>query len=666
MAKNLFPLAGTGPNRKNVCIGTQTLYNIFLSSRHGTPSYINHDYHRLLGWMIPSCIIVNGGTSILYGCLFKPTNKEEQKDLERIASNYMQNVYAVSKHAEDNFLSSLKCCEKVKEIRNIDTSLIAIGSNIVYEEFPELAKKVDKDGLIDTSILKYLGEGVFEYEGKLLYPDKRFRRSCSWANNLNLEFLEYFMNIESPNNKRKIALDSDIIGDRSTLRLSLEMDYWHGPKFNDDIMLIQAGVTKYVLREDSPIRYMHGIDSMEFRWSENGEKKKVFECEELPSWGAPGLGQEEYAAKYMHGIFPTSEECEHVDGAIREYDMLSFIERSENSLEKYGKNTSYKKLWRMDGRIPTRVFKDLCHYYFRSDPLVEEYFQDGGDNFIKDREKDKCMLLPPVVGQFDDLIITVGFVPHLSAIGKRVIVPQIERNGRYFVDFATIALIKLFKRINLEFYVEKLEFVDWCDMVSNLPPILHAGDDSFADAHDTLKIMTQYLSLLSPESLTSFTLMCRLQELGEGEIFFSFCGNAGNILEFVSETGGIPQNFGSVGEWLEKAEAFGSKRNEKFHRTRDTLDFLDNQGITRIFRVCAPCVGLEKEGGVIKAKLTEPAAAPISIANVVKAARCGNCDGDYLKCTCVAAEINMLVYVNDLELFEIFYTDRSAWSVNNN
>lgn len=660
MATNLVPLAITGPNRKNVSISPQALYNIFLASRHGTPSYINHDYHRLFGWVNPSCMMVNGGTSILYGCLFRPANKEEEEDLKRRASDYMKKAYAVDRHAGDKFVSSLRCCEKVKDIRNIDTSLIAIGSNIVYEEFPELAEKVDKDGLIDTSILKYLGRGVFKYECKLLYPDRRFRRSCSLANNLNLEFLEYFMSIERADGKKKIALDPDIIGDMSTLRLSLEMDYWRGPKFNDDIMTIQDGVTKHALREGSLARDMNGIDSMEFRWSVNGEKKKVFECEELPSTETLGLGKEEYGAKYMHGIFPESEACEHVDGAIRQYDMLKFIERGENSLEKSGRNTEYRKLWRMDGRIPARVFKNLCHYYFRSDPLVEEYFQGVRCDSSEDGKKDGCVPLPPVIGEFDDLIITVGFMAHLTACGKRLIVPQWKWNGRYFADFATIELIKLFKRTNLEFCAEKLELVDWRDMIFNLPPIIHAGDNSFADAHDTLKIVVQYLNILCPESLASFTLICRPQELdGEG-MFFSFCGNTANILEFVTETGGLPQDFGSVGEWLGKAEEFGAKRNEKFHRTRSILDFLHNHGIVEFPRVDAPCVGFEMERGAISAKLTKPPAAPITTAMVVKAARCENCGGDYLECPCVANENNMLIYVNDTELFAVIYTDRSA------
>lgn len=294
MAKNLFPIAGTGPNMKNVRIDTKALYNAFVNSRYGVPSYINHDYHRPFGWVIPSFLMVNEGVSRLYGWFFSPANREEAEDLQRRVSSYMKKAYAIDRYTENKFVSSLKCREKVESIRKIDTSLIAIGYNIVYEEFPELEKKVDKDGIIDVSIFNYLGRGVFEYKGKLLYPDRRFRRSCSLNNNLNSEFLEYFMKIDIADNKKKIALDLDTIGDMSTLCQSLEMDYWHGPKFNDDIMTIQDGVTKHVLREDSPVRHINGIASMEFRWSVNGEKKKVFECEELPSIEALGLGQEEY------------------------------------------------------------------------------------------------------------------------------------------------------------------------------------------------------------------------------------------------------------------------------------------------------------------------------------------------------------------------------------
>lgn len=67
-----------------------------------------------------------------------------------------------------------------------------------------------------------------------------------------------------------------------------------------------------------------------------------------------------------------------------------------------------------------------------------------------------------------------------------------------------------------------------------------------------------------------------------------------------------------------------------------------------------------------QAKLTEQPAAPISIAWIVKTVFCKNCQNDYMKCNCIVQENNKSVYITDMELLRVFYTDRSAYSVNDN
>jgi hypothetical protein len=56
----------------------------------------------------------------------------------------------------------------------------------------------------------------------------------------------------------------------------IELEYWWGPKFNEDLSEINFGVTKHSADEDEQL--FHGISATEFWWHKQNEIK-TYECE---------------------------------------------------------------------------------------------------------------------------------------------------------------------------------------------------------------------------------------------------------------------------------------------------------------------------------------------------------------------------------------------------
>ncbi len=62
------------------------------------------------------------------------------------------------------------------------------------------------------------------------------------------------------------------------------------------------------------------------------------------------------------------------DGAIRLYSDEQILQRWEVNINKAGKNTTYTKLFRVDGKLELLDWKKLCILYYKGNPLLFEYF----------------------------------------------------------------------------------------------------------------------------------------------------------------------------------------------------------------------------------------------------------------------------------------------------
>ena len=319
MRCSLITLTGSRVNRKKIMVLPSALFNGFEGSRRGTPSMYNHDHHRPLGWMLPKALVFDSNNTRLMGQIVIPSSKAEVNEITELVYRYLNDQLIPDDIKKNNLLNLLS--NKVKDsvkIYNIGQATVALGDKIVRLEYPELFKNEDSDGLISCKHLQYIGSGVFKHKNILVFASRNFRRSCSIFNNFNEEFLHYYFNLNGDFEK-KIAIDDSTIGLPDSLLIPMELDYWWGPKFEDDIMNIPDGVTRHTAITHG-LNIILGIDFTDFRWYLNKEKKKVFECEEVLNIPSMGIGSDKYGCKYCHAMFTDSKTCIHMDGAIRVYN----------------------------------------------------------------------------------------------------------------------------------------------------------------------------------------------------------------------------------------------------------------------------------------------------------------------------------------------------------
>lgn len=172
--------------------------------------------------------------------------------------------------------------------------------------------------------------------------------------------------------KVRLSLDRDMIGLAQTYHDTIELEYWRGPKFNDDISQIKLGVSVHGNSEFQ--KQYYGISQTEFWWkNENGQQ--TLEAEELKEHPSNGVDDDSYGCRYVHSIYNEGAKAfEHFDGAIRMYDTEKMLMRIEKDIKSAGKNSIYTKLFRIDGELSIPDWKTLVCHYFQANPLIHEYF----------------------------------------------------------------------------------------------------------------------------------------------------------------------------------------------------------------------------------------------------------------------------------------------------
>lgn len=228
-------------------------------------------------------------------------------------------------------------------------------AGIASELYPHLfvpgVGLVDKDGLTDyrdlVAHMKQIQPGVFHDGDRdvLLFAHRFFRRSLSHRNKLNTYFLQSFGAAARSNNELRvrIRLDPDVLGHPGSAQEMIEMEYWHDPKFRDDISSIPSAVAEY--KADERTREYQGVDRTHIWWKMpetrdvDGESVgyRTFEIEELIENESWGLGSDIYGCRYAHAEFSADEAAiTHFDGAIRAYEGDAYLERIDTSIDKAG------------------------------------------------------------------------------------------------------------------------------------------------------------------------------------------------------------------------------------------------------------------------------------------------------------------------------------------
>ncbi|WP_035566138.1 hypothetical protein [Hymenobacter sp. IS2118] len=334
----------------------------------GVPSNFGHDSHRPAGWAQPTGLYFQPGIVRSTGLLLLPETAEEE---EFIREHHAQAWTRRQQESAALYLEDLRR-ELQGQITNAARfltceALACLEPNLAERVFPELGANLDKAGLIYLSDLletfTYKSHGVFQHNKRplLVFAHPYFRRSLSRANNFHWAFLEELLQqAANPNILVRIRLDGDMVGYAPSFLEPLEYEYWHGPKFNDEIASISDGLTRHTAK-DYEHRF-YGIQRTEFIWRTGEEPVPLkgqpprtthtFELEEVQDVELPANGAEDtYGCRYVHSIYDRqSETFEHFDGAIRLYDLEQMAERVDTDMDKAGHRSLYTKLFRIDDK----------------------------------------------------------------------------------------------------------------------------------------------------------------------------------------------------------------------------------------------------------------------------------------------------------------------------
>ncbi|AHB50445.1 hypothetical protein W911_16875 [Hyphomicrobium nitrativorans NL23] len=243
--------------------------------------------------------------------------------------------------------------------------------------------------------------GIFHDPEKdvVLFAHPYLRRSLSRLNVLNNDLLTRLAALAESELSvtLRLRLDPDIVGYPDT-RAALELEFWRGPKFTDDIGKIPAGVTEH--KASDRLKEFEGIDRTQFWWKTEDEHKRTFEAEEIRDTPSLGVSNDYYGCRYMHSEFGTREETiTHFDGAIRGYDTEAFVTRIDQSIDRAGKRADYTKLFRVDGGLTVELWKELVSDYFRGNTLVPEYFGSPPQRDETNRAQPRAAPVSETTGQ---------------------------------------------------------------------------------------------------------------------------------------------------------------------------------------------------------------------------------------------------------------------------
>lgn len=439
-------------SRTGICIPAKELmvgYEKHIIDKHiakkpmGSPSHIQHDMHRPFGWTNIVGLFIDGAMVRVIGKIQECDTEEERTSLASLCDEYWSHQHGIGM---ESFKAQL--LERIGLTEAPDaSSFVRIESfcisypNVAAQLYPDLfdPKKglVDKDGLVDYTILnkrmKQLQPGVYHDTALdlVIFAHRFFRRSLSHRNKLNDYFLSTWDEVVEELGDAvipRIRLDPDLLGHPDTVLGLVELEYWHGPKYDDNIESIHSGVSEH--KADERTRFFEGVDKTHIWWKDpetrldgdTSSKYRTFEVEELIENPSAGL-DDSYGCRYAHAEYSlASSSISHFDGAIRAYISDSYLERIDKQISHAGKHAQYDKLFRLDGYIPIDKWKLLLTNYFKGNPLIPEYL---GQCEEVDASTD---LAESITESYSELCAFVSFEPGSLPEGFLIIISQLSQN----------------------------------------------------------------------------------------------------------------------------------------------------------------------------------------------------------------------------------------------
>lgn len=690
-----------GENRKNHIVPLNTLINAYHDSWSKVlPMHLGHDRTKPIGLTKLSGIYVEPGKAYVTNESSIMETAEEHHLLNKYISAYDYDVFC-SDNKED--IERLK--DKLNGLLTEEYKVAPVGQavairdkEIVNRLFPEWTASF-KDGLVNARELQavyshteegekgFLIPGVYIKDGFLLFAHYFFRRTLSILNTTNEEFFNVFEKVKDTTDVDiMLSLDIDMVGLPGTEHSEMEYQYIRGPLFNDDLSMIPEGVTCYDNEQYDNV--FSDLLSTQFYWHVQ-DGKRTFECEELCDRENVSIDEGKrmlWGCRYVHSMLePESGLPIHLDGAIRIYDEEQILERidTKTDISKCGKNSNYKKLWRIDNAISIHLWKELISSFYRENALIGEYF--GGedkkyDAIVKANKKHN-----DVVKQSNDfsyiefepgdgirffLTFKDKFEFHEQdelrvCISDSFLCTNDERVK--IMDIETVTLLKLLKRKGVRLKIPFTSLIDFNDMIFNFP-ILCCKDVYVVDlVFDSIKELCVAWKKSGDDRLISFGIRVNLDK---DSFQVSFVGHINDLIDLFD---GIPRfSDCSLNEWIESIY----QRNNAYNNANDYPEKykLINGDVVSFKRMLVPrnkVIEWSVENGALKVnlKLQKEEAALLSENRItvtphfrIKQVTCKKCGGNYLQCDCIKfIDEGVTDEVSELDMFGLIWTNRSAY-----
>lgn len=689
-----------GKNRKNHIIPLRTLLNAYHDSWNRViPMHIGHDRTKPIGYSKMTGIYMEPGKAYCTNESAIVETKEENERLLKFTSNYNYDTFC-SEHKDE--IEELK--NKLSDYLSADFKIAPVGQavaisdkEIVKKLFPEWVETF-KDGLVNARELQAVyskttnGEkgvlipGVYEKDGYLLFAHYFFRRNMSILNTTNEEFFDVFEKIKRETNVDiKIALDLDMVGLLGTENSEVEYQYIRGPLFDDDLKMIPEGVTCH--NNENYDNLFSNLLSTQFYWHIQ-DGKRTFECEELCDRENISFNEGKdmlWGCRYVHSMLdPESGIPIHLDGAIRIYDEVQILERIDDKtdISKCGKDSRYKKLWRIDNEIPIVLWKQLISSFYRENALIGEYFGGKDEKYDAVISSPNCPSRKITKNDFSFIEIEPGdgIRAFLAYIDKFELLDQrdVKVCGKDYLlfgdgdkvkilDAETITLLKLLKRKGLHLRIPNTSIVAFNDMIFNFPILCCRNSTVFDTVFEAIKELCVTWAKAGEDTLISFGMRMNL----ENDAFqISF---AGHINDFIKLYDDMPRLSSCVfEEWV---EAFYSLNNQ-FKKANDMPEkyTLINGDIVCFRRIMVPPSKIERKeakSGVesVVLKLQKDEISYVSEHKIVvaphfriKESICKKCGKEYRTCDCIRSiDSDVAEEVTKADLFGYIWTNRNRF-----
>lgn len=624
----------------------------------GLPTNIGHDFHRVVGWNKPWMLHLAPARGSLGSVMEMAESAAEYAQLRAVAQqNWLRRIDKLVLPHVDELRAKAKRGIDGTERLTYAGSAALVGRDFARRVFPSVFELVDKDGLVPLEKLQPRAPGVFQHEDLLFFAHPYLRRSLSRMNTLNGPFLREFQVADLPVTcKRRIALDSDLVGLASTYSDAMELAYWWGPHFDDNLNAIPVGITRHEASDEQ--RLGSGILRTEFWWYVQ-KNLRTFECEELCANETSGPGKERFGCRFVHSILGADGVPIHLDGAIRMYGNAEMKQRRKLDIVKAGRRTVYSKLWRIDGPTPVSKWKELIAHYYRDNTLVGEYF--GGKETVEDGSAptettapSESPILPVVLREEDGVHVASILHPIRDELPSADVVlcpwdhiSRGDEDTKYF-EADAVEIFKAIRRNGRTLFVPPgmIRF-DWRDNQSNLPSLLHIGPHALSSCQETLLACRQLFEFWhgrAPSRAVTLTVGIRFATCN---LWLSYGGVVGPMVAWLRDSASQPPtDLADMRKWSD--QAFKSLRTLFPAASRTlTLDELatevETTGVLRFKRRVVQGSELVPPDatGRLAVRMKNKEAAELEAANAVPhpvtkllSTTCGKCGGEYSECAC--------------------------------